>query len=73
MDVPAWAAAIASLLSFLGGLFGDLLKRVIPTYTDLVKEARDLRNEVRSRDEEIQGLEDTIDDDPDAKRRRKTP
>jgi len=70
VEVPAWSAALASVLAFFGGLFGDLLKRIIPTYTDLIGEVKDLRRERRVLDEEILGLEDALADDPETLRRK---
>lgn len=63
MDIPAWAAATGALISFLTGLFGDLLKRVIPAYNELVNENRELRKEIQALQEEIDGLIDTVRDD----------
>lgn len=67
MDIPAWlaatVAAIGSFIGFLGGLFGDLLKRVIPTYTDLINEVNELRKDRRAQDDTIDGLRDALIDD----------
>lgn len=69
MDVPLWAAALGAAASGALGLFGDLVRRVIPGYTDLVAEVSSLRQQLHERDEyirqltdEIEGLEDALHD-----------
>lgn len=71
MDVPLWAAALGAAASGALGLFGDLVRRVVPGYTDLVNEVAALRQQVRERDEyirkltdEVEGLEDALQDEP---------
>ncbi len=69
MDVPLWAAALGAAASGALGLFGDLVRRVIPGYADLVAEVATLRQLLRERDtridqltDEIEGLEDALQD-----------
>lgn len=57
-----WKDITIGIGGFLGGLLASLLKAVMPTYTDLTKENRDLRTENGELREKIAGLEDTIRD-----------
>lgn len=49
-----------AVLGFLGGFFGDLVKRIMPSYQELLKENRELRAEVLTLNEELDGLRDTL-------------
>lgn len=66
MDVPLWAAALGAAASGALGLFGDLVRRVVPGYADLVTEVAALRAQIRERDEYIRKLSDEIDGLEDA-------
>ena len=57
-----WKDITIGIGGFLGGLLASLLKAVMPAYTDLTKENRDLRTENGELREKIVGLEDTIRD-----------
>lgn len=57
-----WKDLALLLAGFGGGIVTSLIKAVMPSYQDLVRENTDLRKECRGYQEIIRGLEDALSD-----------
>lgn len=63
MDWKDLLLFVGPLAGFAGGLLTNLLQRVWPAYTDLLKENADLRTELLLLREKNQGLYDALEED----------
>lgn len=54
---------VGAALGFLGGFFGDLVKRVMPSYQELLDENRSLRQEVIALHDQLEDMRDTLQDE----------
>lgn len=63
MDWKDILLVLGPLAGFLGGLVTNVLQKVWPAYSDLLKENADLRTELLTLREKNQGLYDALEDE----------